>query len=80
MATDVTASLVNWSSDGLQFINADYPLTLSRLPGGPMIGLASHSHSTHDGPATGSAIIFDEQGAIGIQPTTRLSATRPPAA
>jgi hypothetical protein len=65
MAADVTASLVNWSSAGLKFINADYTLTLSRLPEGPVIGLASHSHSTQDGIATGSAILFDEGGEIG---------------
>jgi acyl-CoA thioesterase len=64
MAADVTASLVNWSSEGLKFINADYTLTLSRLPKGSMIGLASQSHSTRDGIATGSATLFDEHGEI----------------
>jgi hypothetical protein len=65
MAADVTASLVNWSSEGLKFINADYTLTLSRLPDGPLIGLASQSHSTRDGIATGSATLFDAGGEIG---------------
>ena len=65
MAADVTASLVNWSSEGLKFINADYTLTLSRLPKGSLIGLASQSHSTQDGIATGSATLFDEHGQIG---------------
>lgn len=65
MAADVTASLVNWSSEGLKFINADYTLTLSRLPKGELIGLASQSHSTQDGIATGSALIFDEHGEVG---------------
>ena len=65
MAADVTASLVNWSSEGLKFINADYTLTLSRLPEGELIGLASQSHSTQDGIATGSALLFDEHGEIG---------------
>lgn len=65
MAADVTASLVNWSSDGLKFINADYTVTLSRLPEGPMIGLAAQGHCGHDGIATGSAAIFDQQGKIG---------------
>lgn len=65
MAADVTASLVNWSSEGLEFINADYTLTLSRLAEGVHIGMASHSHSTQDGIATGSAILFDEDGEIG---------------
>jgi hypothetical protein len=65
MAADVTASLVNWSSEGLKFINADFTLTLSRLPKGDLIGLASQSHSTQDGIATGSAIVFDEHDEIG---------------
>ena len=65
MAADVTASLVNWSSEGLKFINADYTLTLSRVPEGDLIGLASQSHSTQDGIATGSALLFDEHGEIG---------------
>jgi hypothetical protein len=43
MAADVTASLVNWGSDGLKFINADYTLTLSRLPEGSFIGLAAQA-------------------------------------
>jgi hypothetical protein len=65
MAADVTASLVNWSSEGLQFINADYTLTLSRLPNGPMIGLASQGHCTDDGIASGAATLFDGHGQIG---------------
>jgi hypothetical protein len=73
MAADVTASLVNWSSDGLKFINADYTLTLSRLPEGPLIGLASHSHSTQDGIATGSAILFDQSGEVGSSISVSLA-------
>jgi acyl-CoA thioesterase len=73
MAADVTASLVNWSSEGLKFINADYTLTLSRLPKGPMIGLASQNHSTHDGIATGSATLFDEDGEIGSSLSVSLA-------
>ena len=30
MAGDITASIANWGTNGLQFINADYTLTLSR--------------------------------------------------
>jgi acyl-coenzyme A thioesterase PaaI-like protein len=73
MAADVTASLVNWSSEGLKFINADYTLTLSRLPMGSMIGLASQQHSTRDGIATGSATLFDEHGEIGSSLSVSLA-------
>ena len=65
MAGDITASIANWGTEGLQFINADYTLTLSRLPEGPHIGLASHTHYSHDGVATGSATLLDHKGPIG---------------
>ena len=80
MAADVTASLVNWSSDGLKFINADYTVTLSRLPEGPVIGLAAQGHCSHDGIATGSATIFDQQGKIGNSVSVSLAQAgfRPP--
>lgn len=65
MAADITASIANWGTNALQFINADYTLTLSRLPDGPHIGLASLTHSSHDGVATGSAVLVDRKGPIG---------------
>ena len=65
MAGDVTAAIANWGTKALQFINVDYTLTLSRLPEGPHIGLASLTHSSHDGVATGSAVLVDQQGPIG---------------
>jgi hypothetical protein len=65
MAADITASIANWGTRALQFINADYTLTLSRLPEGPHIGLASLTHCSHDGVATGSAVLVDHKGPIG---------------
>lgn len=65
MAGDVTASLANWGSAGLQFINADYTVTLSRLPEGELLGLASHTHVSHNGVASGSATLVDPYGAVG---------------
>jgi len=65
MAGDVTSSLTHWGTKGLQFINADYTLTLSRLPDGPYIGLASLTQHSHAGVATGLATLFDERGPIG---------------
>ena len=41
MAGNVASSLTHFGSGGLHFINADYTLTLSRLPDGPYIGLAA---------------------------------------
>ena len=65
MAGDLTASIANWGSNGLQFINVDYTLTLGRLPEGHHIGLASLTHYSQDGVATGSAVLVDRQGPIG---------------
>jgi len=65
MGADITASLANWGTSGLQFINVDYTLTLTRLPEGPHIGLASLTHYSHDGVATGSAVLVDQKGPIG---------------
>jgi len=82
MAGDITASLANWGTNGLQFINADYTVTLSRLPEGPHIGLASLTHSSHDGVASGSAVLVDHQGPIGSAVSVAIahSGFRPPSA
>jgi acyl-coenzyme A thioesterase PaaI-like protein len=70
MAVDVTASLTGFSETGLGFINADYTMTLCRLPDGPLIGLAALTHYSEAGIATGSASLFDTRGPIGIGVTT----------
>jgi acyl-coenzyme A thioesterase PaaI-like protein len=70
MAVDVTASLTGFSEAGLGFINADYTMTLCRLPDGPFIGLAALSHYSDAGIGTGSASLFDVHGPIGSGVTT----------
>jgi acyl-coenzyme A thioesterase PaaI-like protein len=70
MAVDVTASLTGFSEAGLGFINADYTMTLCRLPDGPYIGLAALTHYSDAGIATGSASLFDVHGPIGTGVTT----------
>ncbi|MCB0947005.1 MAG: thioesterase family protein, partial [Mycobacterium sp.] len=59
------SALTHWGTSGLRYINADYTLSLTRLPEGPHIGLAALLHSSHDGVASGAAAIFDEHGPIG---------------
>jgi len=73
MAGDVASSLTHYGTDGLHFINADYTLTLTRLPDGPDIGLAALTHSSHDGVATGTAAIFDRRGPIGTATANALA-------
>ncbi len=72
MAADVTSSLTHWGTAGLQFINADYTVTLSRLPDGEHIGLAAMTHYGHAGIATGVATLFDHVGPIGSGMATAL--------
>ena len=73
IAADITSSLSHCGTDGLQFINADYTVTLSRLPEGVYIGLASMTHYGHAGVATGVATLFDEAGPIGSGMATALA-------
>ncbi|MDT5181706.1 MAG: hypothetical protein QOJ95_5904 [Mycobacterium sp.] len=72
IAADITSSLSNWGTAGLQFINADYTVTLSRLPEGDYIGLAAMTHYAQAGVATGTATLFDEKGPIGSGVATAL--------
>jgi hypothetical protein len=72
MAGDVVSSLTNFGPDGLRYINADYTVTLSRLPVGPDIGLTALTHYSVDGVATGTAILFDRDGPIGSGMATAM--------
>ncbi|MBX9921768.1 MAG: thioesterase family protein [Mycolicibacterium frederiksbergense] len=72
MAGDVVSSLTHFGPDGLLYINADYTLTLSRLPEGPEIGLSALTHYSDAGVATGTATLFDRHGPIGSGIATAL--------
>ena len=72
MAADATSALSHWGTGGLRYINADYTLTLARLPVGGYIGLAATSHNSHDGVAAGSAAVFDAHGPLGSAVTVGL--------
>jgi hypothetical protein len=73
MAGDMASSLTHYGPSGLHFINADYTLTLSRLPKGDYLGLAALTHSSDAGVATGVAVIVDEFGPIGSAVATALA-------
>ncbi len=73
MAGDVASSLTHYGTTGLHYINADYTVTLSRLPVGSDIGLAALTHTSAAGVATGSAAMFDRQGPIGTATATALA-------
>ena len=65
MAGDMVSSLTHYGPEGLQYINADYTLTLARLPDGPYLGLTALTHYSHGGVATGVATMVDQHGPIG---------------
>jgi hypothetical protein len=73
MAGDVASSLTGFGVDGLPFINADYTLTLSRLPVGPFLGLAALTHQSDDGISTGTALVVDRDGPVGTATATALA-------
>lgn len=73
LAVDVTASMTGFTASGLGFINADYTLTLCRLPEGPYIGMAALTHYSAAGLATGTASLFDTHGPIGTGVSTAIA-------
>lgn len=72
MAAEVTSPLSNWGTGGLRHINADFTMTLTRLPDGPYLGLAVLSHYSASGVASGTTALFDRQGPIGNGMTVAL--------
>ena len=73
MAVDVTASMTGFSTAGLGFINADYTLTLCRLPEGPYIGLAALTHYSAAGHRHRECQPVRRKGPIGTGVTTAAS-------
>jgi hypothetical protein len=66
LAADFASPLSNTGTDGLQFINADYTLTLGRDPEGELIGVEATGHISGDGVATGQCTLHDAAGPIGF--------------
>lgn len=75
-AADSTSMVVNWGDQGVQFINTDVTLAISRVPVSREIGLSATSWVAHDGIAVGTTTVFDRQGVIGTSTVTSLSNAR----
>jgi len=75
-AADSTSMIVNWGTAGVQYINTDITLAISRVPVSQEIGLSAISWYSHDGIATGTAAVFDRQGPIGTSTVTSISNAR----
>jgi hypothetical protein len=80
LAADSASPLAHASDIGLDFINADYTLYLSRLPVGDFIGLESGGHTSTDGIAVGQCTMHDTSGPIGFCMTAAVAnpGVRPP--
>ncbi len=73
---DGTTMACNWGSKGVQYINTDITLTLSRLPSSLEIGLRGERWSGHDGIAVGVATVYDREGVVGQSMVTSLNNAR----
>ncbi|GAA4086633.1 acyl-CoA thioesterase domain-containing protein [Nonomuraea soli] len=73
LAADFASPISHFGTAGLQFINADYTLTLSRLPSGPTLGLEGTGHVSADGIAAGQCTMHDESGPIGFCVVTAVA-------
>lgn len=75
-AADSTSMVCNWGSNGVEYINTDVNLAISRIPISLEIGIAALSRSVHDGIAVGTGIVFDRAGIIGTSTVTALANSR----
>jgi hypothetical protein len=73
LAADFASPISNAGTDGLRFINADYTLTLARLPEGELIGVEATGHLSARGVATGQVTFHDTSGPIGFCAVTAVA-------
>jgi hypothetical protein len=64
-AADLASVVANWGAGGMEFINADVTLALSRLPEGREIGLAAMDRVETDGICASTVAMFDRAGPLG---------------
>jgi hypothetical protein len=62
---DAASMVTNWGSNGVEHINTDIALSLSRLPESLEVGLAALDRVSSDGIASGVAAVFDRRGRLG---------------
>lgn len=72
-SADGTSLAANWGSAGVQHINADVTLTLSRLPVGVTVGLRTLDRLEVAGVAVSSCTVFDREGPIGTTLVTSMA-------
>lgn len=75
-AADTTSMVMNWGSRGVEHINTDVSLSISRLPVGREIGMAALAWQANDGIATGTAVVYDREGPFGTSTVVSLANNR----
>lgn len=71
---DAANLTTSWGTHGVEFINADATLTLSRLPApADGVGLVATSRVEADGLATGTTTLFDRHGPLGSAVVSTLA-------
>jgi hypothetical protein len=73
---DGGSMVTNWGTNGVEYINTDITLTLSREPVGTEIGLLATDRTERDGIAVGTAAVFDREGPLGTVMVASLANAR----
>jgi hypothetical protein len=71
-AGDFTNMVINWGVGGVQYINADVTISMSRLPEEGGIGIAASQRVAQAGIAVGTACLFDRSGVFGSAAVSSL--------
>ncbi len=70
---DSTSMVVNWGSKGVEFINTDITLAISRPFIGKEIGLSARDRFEVAGISVGSTVLIDRTGPVGISMVTAMA-------
>jgi hypothetical protein len=62
---DVASMVANWGDAGVEYINADVTLALTRLPVDLEVGLAAVERTETEGISVGTVAVFDREGSVG---------------
>ena len=73
---DATSMVTNWGDGGVEYINTDIGLALTRLPEDTLLGLRTSDHIATEGIAVGTAEVYDDRGVLGIATVTSVANTR----
>lgn len=71
--SDIANLAVNWGTGGVEYINADVTLSMTRLPEHSGIGVAATHRSAEAGICIGSAVLFDRAGLFGTATISALA-------